>query len=236
MGSPAPTTRAARPAPCAAAAAQPGCGPAERARPSDCPASPHGHRSVAYKCELPVASTVPLKASRSKMRDNFRAEGKVARVCMRGSNDLATGVGHSARTLDSLDRNGSAHKHTQCTVYAGRTTPDTIRRQKKTRLLPKDTASIRDNACGRNSAMPLLHRKRQPPPSASGSARGARGCGGQRPTSRRADGSPRWPRPATRPSAAPPAAVYPLPQVACRRIDTRPGGGGGCRGLDIRLD
>ena len=131
MGSPAPTTRAARPAPCAAAAAQPGCGPAERARPSDCPASPHGHRSVAYKCELPVASTVPLKASRSKMRDNFRAEGKVARVCMRGSNDLATGVGHSARTLDSLDRNGSAHKHTQCTVYAGRTTPDTIRRQKK---------------------------------------------------------------------------------------------------------
>ena len=149
MGSPAPTTRAARPAPCAAAAAQPGCGPAERARPSDCPASPHGHRSVAYKCELPVASTVPLKASRSKMRDNFRAEGKVARVCMRGSNDLATGVGHSARTLDSLDRNGSAHKHTQCTVYAGRTTPDTIRRQKKTRLLPKDTASIRDNACGR---------------------------------------------------------------------------------------
>ena len=151
MGSPAPTTRAARPAPCAAAAAQPGCGPAERARPSDCPASPHGHRSVAYKCELPVASTVPLKASRSKMRDNFRAEGKVARVCMRGSNDLATGVGHSARTLDTRSQRVRSQTYAVHSVRrTHETRHDTTTKKPdcclKTRL-PSETTRVRAQLC-----------------------------------------------------------------------------------------
>ena len=113
MGSPAPTTRAARPAPCAAAAAQPGCGPAERARPSDCPASrvdcsrAHGRRSAASKCELTEDYSTVCRQGPDQDEDNFRCRkelrwlgGLHARERSRFHHTL--GRPHTAQTLDTL--------------------------------------------------------------------------------------------------------------------------------------